>query len=105
MRYLLILVPECLTDYIFTTIKPQKVFLLAVDGVAPRAKMNRKILLILEQRARRFRSAMEAKEKAEKAIKEGKELPKEPAFDSNCITPGILILIQEHHLWQSCKHS
>ena len=29
-------------DYVFSTIKPRKVFMMAVDGVAPRAKMNRK---------------------------------------------------------------
>lgn len=36
----------CITlDNVFNTIKPKKVFLMAVDGVAPRAKMNRKELL------------------------------------------------------------
>lgn len=77
-------------DYIFATIRPRKVFMLAVDGVAPRAKMNRIIELILEQRARRFRSAFDAKQQQEKALKAGTVLPPEPAFDSNCITPGIL---------------
>ncbi|KAH3668355.1 hypothetical protein OGAPHI_002109 [Ogataea philodendri] len=68
-------------DHLFNIIKPHKVFYMAIDGVAPRAKMN-------QQRARRFRSAVEAEENLEKAIKEGKEIPKEPPFDSNAITPG-----------------
>jgi 5'-3' exoribonuclease 1 len=55
--------------------------LLAVDGVAPRAKMN-------QQRARRFRTAKDAADNRKKAIANGEELPKEAAFDSNCITPG-----------------
>lgn len=68
-------------DHLFSKIKPKKMFFLAVDGVAPRAKMN-------QQRSRRFRTAKEAKELKEKAIRKGEELPKEEAFDSNCITPG-----------------
>ncbi|KAF9493337.1 hypothetical protein BDN71DRAFT_1107497 [Pleurotus eryngii] len=54
---------------------------MAVDGVAPRAKMN-------QQRSRRFRTAKEAKEVREKAEGKGEKLPDEKAFDSNCITPG-----------------
>ena len=54
---------------------------MAIDGVAPRAKMN-------QQRARRFRTALDAEKAKEKAIKEGVQMPAEDAFDSNCITPG-----------------
>lgn len=68
-------------DYLFNLIKPKKVFYMAIDGVAPRAKMN-------QQRARRFRSAVEAEEALKKAIASGEPIPKEPAFDTNAITPG-----------------
>ncbi|KIP03484.1 hypothetical protein PHLGIDRAFT_26095 [Phlebiopsis gigantea 11061_1 CR5-6] len=68
-------------DHLFGKIKPKKLFFMAVDGVAPRAKMN-------QQRSRRFRTAKEAKEVREKAERKGEELPTEKAFDSNCITPG-----------------
>ncbi|WVQ81858.1 hypothetical protein IAT38_003985 [Cryptococcus sp. DSM 104549] len=68
-------------DHLFTKIKPQKVFFMAIDGVAPRAKMN-------QQRSRRFRTARDAREQREAAEKKGEKLPDEKAFDSNCITPG-----------------
>ncbi|KAG2018391.1 exonuclease II [Coprinopsis cinerea AmutBmut pab1-1] len=68
-------------DHLFEKIKPKKLFFMAVDGVAPRAKMN-------QQRSRRFRTAKEAKEVREKAERRGEKLPEEKAFDSNCITPG-----------------
>ncbi|KAI0663830.1 exonuclease II [Cubamyces menziesii] len=68
-------------DHLFSKIKPKKLFFMAVDGVAPRAKMN-------QQRSRRFRTAKEAKEVREKAERKGEKLPEEKAFDSNCITPG-----------------
>ena len=68
-------------EHLFGKIKPQKLFFMAIDGVAPRAKMN-------QQRARRFRTALDAEQAREKAIKQGLEMPKEDAFDSNCITPG-----------------
>ncbi len=68
-------------DLLFGKIKPKKLFFMAVDGVAPRAKMN-------QQRGRRFRTAKEAKEVREQAERKGEKLPDEKAFDSNCITPG-----------------
>ncbi|KAI9933239.1 hypothetical protein AWENTII_002731 [Aspergillus wentii] len=68
-------------EHLYGKIKPKKLFYMAIDGVAPRAKMN-------QQRARRFRTALDAEVAKEKAEKEGIEMPKEDAFDSNCITPG-----------------
>ena len=66
---------------------------MAIDGVAPRAKMN-------QQRSRRFRSAREEQQKADDLRLAREEwvanggVPEEEAgaatshFDSNCITPG-----------------
>ncbi|XP_072036606.1 5'-3' exoribonuclease 1-like [Amphiura filiformis] len=68
-------------DVLFRMIKPRKVFFMAVDGVAPRAKMN-------QQRGRRFRSAHEAEAREKEAVSKGETLPEEKRFDSNCITPG-----------------
>ncbi|XP_041847708.1 5'-3' exoribonuclease 1 isoform X2 [Melanotaenia boesemani] len=97
-------------EVLFRIIKPRKVFFMAVDGVAPRAKMN-------QQRGRRFRSAKEAEEKIKKALDKGEVLPTEARFDSNCITPGtdFMVRLQEQlkyfvhnklstdKLWQNVK--
>ncbi|XP_077392557.1 5'-3' exoribonuclease 1 [Festucalex cinctus] len=97
-------------EVLFRIIKPRKVFFMAVDGVAPRAKMN-------QQRGRRFRSAKEAEEKIKKALEKGEVLPTEARFDSNCITPGtdFMVRLQEQlkyfvhnklstdKLWQNVK--
>ncbi|XP_008583850.1 PREDICTED: 5'-3' exoribonuclease 1 [Galeopterus variegatus] len=76
-------------EVLFRIIKPRKVFFMAVDGVAPRAKMN-------QQRGRRFRSAKEAEDKTKKAIEKGETLPTEARFDSNCITPGTEFMARLH---------
>ena len=73
-------------DFLFAKIRPKKLFFMAVDGVAPRAKMN-------QQRSRRFRAAKEAQDVRDKAIRAGEKLPEERAFDSNCITPGLIFII------------
>lgn len=84
------------TDRVVNMVRPRKILMIAVDGVAPRAKMN-------QQRSRRFRSAQEAKEKEAdkqellKLLKqqnpdhgaaETDESIAKKAFDSNTITPG-----------------
>lgn len=69
------------TERLYRIVAPRKVMFLAVDGVAPRAKMN-------QQRSRRFRSAKEAERIMSEAIARGDEIPDGARFDSNCITPG-----------------
>eukprot|EP00099_Drosophila_melanogaster_P014639 NP_523408.2 pacman, isoform A [Drosophila melanogaster] len=95
-------------DKLFYLIKPQRLFFLSVDGVAPRAKMN-------QQRSRRFRTAREAEQQEAKAAQRG-ELREHERFDSNCITPGteFMVRLQEglraflktkistDPLWQRC---
>ena len=83
-----------ISDYllrVFAAARPRKLLYMAIDGVAPRAKMN-------QQRSRRFRSAQEAQQKEDLEAElrtqwraAGRELPPErthAAFDSNVITPG-----------------
>lgn len=79
-------------DRIYSIVRPRQLLYMAIDGVAPRAKMN-------QQRSRRFRAAKESRESKdiihnikEKLREKGAKLPPEPekkeSFDSNCITPG-----------------
>ncbi|KAH7152261.1 XRN 5'-3' exonuclease N-terminus-domain-containing protein [Dactylonectria estremocensis] len=97
-------------EHLFGKIKPKQLFFMAIDGVAPRAKMN-------QQRARRFRTALDVEKARDKAIAEGVEMPKEEPFDSNCITPGTEFMaklsqqlryfvnkkISEDTDWQGCE--
>lgn len=79
-------------DRLFSIVRPRRLLYMAIDGVAPRAKMN-------QQRSRRFRASKEAADKKDeiaqmrkKLAEEGVPLPppraEEEHFDSNCITPG-----------------
>uniref|UniRef100_A0A7N6F725 5'-3' exoribonuclease n=1 Tax=Anabas testudineus TaxID=64144 RepID=A0A7N6F725_ANATE len=78
-------------DRLFNIVRPRRVLYMAIDGVAPRAKMN-------QQRSRRFRASKEGVELAEEKhrireeiIQRGGYLPPDEIkerFDSNCITPG-----------------
>ncbi|XP_071451218.1 5'-3' exoribonuclease 1 [Hetaerina americana] len=77
-------------EILFRMIQPQKLFFMAVDGVAPRAKLN-------QQRGRRFRTAKEAATLEKKAVESGLELPEGKRFDSNCITPGTEFMERLHH--------
>jgi len=92
-------------DRLYKMVRPGKLLYLAVDGVAPRAKMN-------QQRSRRFRSAKEAESLASEVIarknanaaidKKAGNLQQattddswlERRFDSNCITPGTDFMLK-----------
>ena len=69
------------TERLINIAKPRKLCYLAIDGVAPRAKMN-------QQRSRRYRAPRDAAQLAAQQAAQGIPPPKGPQFDSNCITPG-----------------
>lgn len=91
---MMILIFECV-DRLFSIVRPRKLLYMAIDGVAPRAKMN-------QQRSRRFRASKDTHDKAQQVEKikheirqNGGLLPEDKQshseqehFDTNCITPG-----------------
>ncbi|XP_060517739.1 5'-3' exoribonuclease 1 [Cylas formicarius] len=97
-------------EVLFRMIRPRKLFFMAIDGVAPRAKMN-------QQRSRRFRVAKDAIKQEQEAKERGEDLPTQTRFDSNCITPGTVFMAKLHEqlkyfvvrkisndpLWRNCK--
>ena len=124
---LIILWMLCFTDIdriVTQIVKPKVSLYMAIDGVAPRAKLN-------QQRSRRFRSAKDMKDATKNAKSKsssllgnnhnGSDLAAESsnidAFDSNCITPGTEFMarvsntikyfirkkIQEDPLWRNLK--
>ncbi|GMM33651.1 ssRNA exonuclease [Saccharomycopsis crataegensis] len=105
------------TDRLIKMARPRKVLMIAIDGVAPRAKMN-------QQRSRRFRSARDARIKKEQIEKEmdykrsseilkGKIIDDSVKsdhvhWDSNAITPGtpfMDILASSLRYWVAYKLS
>lgn len=99
-------VPECeddmwnnlrhYLDLLIRTVGPRKLIYFAIDGVAPRAKMN-------QQRGRRFRAAQEitsklnnkkriAKEMKKKGYKVSENMTKNTHWDHNVITPGTVFM-------------
>jgi 5''-3'' exonuclease len=106
-------------DRIITQIvKPKVSVFMAIDGVAPRAKLN-------QQRSRRFRSAKDMRDAAAEAQKKQRGVVGQDkaasttagVFDSNCITPGTEFMekvsrciqyfirkkIKEDPLWKHLK--
>ena len=75
-------------------VKPKHLLYVAVDGVAPRAKMN-------QQRSRRFRAERDQREANKEAIASAKVESRSDLFDSNCITPGTEFMenVSKHIQW------
>lgn len=110
-------------DKVMGIVKPQRLVYMAIDGVAPRAKMN-------QQRSRRFRGALEVEEQQAREVQIHSQWVKEgikfndatlgragEKFDKNVITPGtefmyklskslqyyVIERLNTHPLWKGLK--
>ncbi|KAG8901973.1 hypothetical protein FRC00_003089, partial [Tulasnella sp. 408] len=98
------------TDRVVNMVRPRKLLFMAIDGVAPRAKMN-------QQRSRRFRSVKDAEESA-RELQEAivayealghtvsDDIKNKKSWDSNAITPGtpfMSLLAASLRYWVSQK--
>lgn len=98
------------TDNVLSMARPRKILMIAVDGVAPRAKMN-------QQRSRRFRAAQDAQIESEtkaQALADAEArgeiideaIKGKRRWDSNVITPGtpfMTILAKSIRYWIAYK--
>nr|CDS28934.1 5' 3' exoribonuclease 1 [Hymenolepis microstoma] len=81
-------------NYIINLIKPRKTIFLAVDGVAPRAKMT-------QQRARRFVGPKKVADEIKKRKEKGQKVDETTLFDSNVISPGTEFMARLHEFFMT----
>ena len=65
--------------------KPKKLLYIAIDGPAPKAKLN-------QQRMRRFKKFYDKKTNDELKTKFKEEIDTNPVWDTNAITPGTVFM-------------